>query len=107
MTNSTTTTATRTPEVTETLGSIPTPVHLRGERTVVLTWRRILAAGGLGLYALGVAFAIGMVTEHIRFDRERTAVLARYDEAVRQWHQFLMEAEGRAEADGPRNGVAP
>jgi hypothetical protein len=59
-------------------------------------WMVVL--GGLSLYLLLLGFAAGMASERIRFDRERTAVLHRYDDAVRQWHGFLMAAERRAEA---------
>ena len=60
----------------------------------MMTSRRRLAVGGaLGFYLLGFGFAVGMVVERLRFDRERVTVLARYDEAVRQWHEFRMAAE--------------
>jgi len=58
----------------------------------------MVVLGGLSLYLFVLGFAGGMASERIRVDRERTAVLHRYDEAVRQWHAFLMAAEGRAEA---------
>jgi hypothetical protein len=59
---------------------------------------RMVVLGGLSLYLFVLGFAGGMASERIRFDRERTAVLHRYDDAVRQWHAFLMRAELRAEA---------
>ena len=70
---------------------------------MMLTRGRMVVLGGLSLYLLLLGFAGGMASERIRFDRERTAVLHRYDEAVRKWHGFLMAAERRAEghpADG-------
>jgi hypothetical protein len=36
---------------------------------------------------------MGAAVERIQFDRERTRVLARYDEAVRAWHTQLMAFE--------------
>ena len=50
------------------------------------------------LYVAVMAFAGGVAAERIRFDRERGVVLRRYDEAVHQWHKFLMTAEQRAES---------
>jgi hypothetical protein len=63
-----------------------------------ITRRRMMVAAGLALYLLAVGFAGGMAAERIRFDRERGIVLARYDEAVKQWHQFLMRAERAVES---------
>ena len=70
---------------------------------MTLTRGRIVALGGLSLYLLALGFAGGAASERIRLDRERTVVLHRYYEAVRQWHVFLIAAERRAEghpADG-------
>lgn len=61
---------------------------------------RMVVLGSLSLYFLALGFAAGMASERIRFDRERTVALNRYDQAVRQWHGFLMGAEQRAEARG-------
>jgi hypothetical protein len=60
--------------------------------------RRTVLAGGLAVYLLVVGFAGGTAAERIRFDRERTGVLARYDEAAREWHAVLMRVEHAAEA---------
>jgi hypothetical protein len=55
----------------------------------------------VSLYIAVMAFAGGVATERIRFDRERGVVLERYDEAVQQWHGFLMTAERRLQAESP------
>ena len=60
--------------------------------------RRTMLRGGLAAYLLVAGFAGGMAAERIRFDRERAGVLARYDEAVREWHAMLMQVEHAAEA---------
>ena len=57
------------------------------------TWRRMVVAGGLALYLIGLGFLGGMAAERIRFDQKRTALLHRYDEALGRWHAFLMQAE--------------
>jgi hypothetical protein len=53
------------------------------------------------LYVAVMAFAGGVAAERIRFDRERGVVLQRYDEAVHQWHKFLMTAERGQQAESP------
>jgi len=65
---------------------------------MMVTRGRSVVLGGLSLYLFVLGFAGGMVSERIRFDRERTVVLHRWDEAVRQWQGFLVAAERPAEA---------
>lgn len=65
---------------------------------MMMTRGWMVVLGGLSPYLFVLGFAAGMASERIRFDRERTAVLHRYDEAVRQWQAFLMTADRRAEA---------
>jgi len=65
---------------------------------MTLTRGRTVVLGGLSLCLLVLGFAGGRTTERIRFDRERTAVLHRYDDTVRQWHAFLTAAARRAES---------
>ena len=60
--------------------------------------RRMVLAGGLAVYLLAVGFAGGVAADRILYDRERADVLARYDEAVREWHAMLMRIEHGAEA---------
>ena len=60
--------------------------------------RRTVLGGGLAVYLLVAGFAGGMAAERIRFDRERAAVLARSDEAVREWQAVLMRVEHATEA---------
>jgi hypothetical protein len=70
----------------------------REEPVMTMNRRRTALAGGLALHVLTVGFAGGMAAERIRFDRERADVLARYDEAIREWHAILMRVEHAAEA---------
>ena len=60
---------------------------------MIVNRRRTLTAAALGLYLFCIGFGGGMAAERIRFDRQRAAVLARYEHAVSQWHEFLMRAE--------------
>lgn len=50
---------------------------------------------GASVYMTAMAFAGGVAAERIRFDRQRVAVLHRHDEAVQEWHRFLMATEQR------------
>ncbi len=61
-------------------------------------WRWTILGGGLGLYLIGMGFLGGLVAERVRFDHQRTAVLNRYDEAVRKWQAYLMQLELQAPA---------
>ena len=67
---------------------------------------QLVALGGLPLYLFVRGLAEGMVSERIRSDRQRTAVLHRPDEAVRQWQGFLMAAERRAKAPSADGALA-
>jgi hypothetical protein len=48
-----------------------------------------------------MSFAGGVATERIRFDRERGEVLHYYDEAVGEWQESRMTAEGKLEDGAP------
>lgn len=56
-------------------------------------WRRAILVVGFGLYLLGLGFLGGIVAERVRFDHQRLAVLNRYDEALKNWHAYLMGLE--------------
>jgi hypothetical protein len=58
-----------------------------------VTRARSVVLVGASFYLAVMSFAGGVATERIRFDRERGEVLHRYDEAVREWHEFRMSAE--------------
>ena len=55
--------------------------------------RKALIGVGLGLYLLGFGMLTGAVVERMLFDHKRADVLARYDEALREWHAFRIELE--------------
>ena len=57
------------------------------------TGRMTLIAIGLALYLLGFGMLAGATVERMRFDHKRSQILARYDEALREWHAFRMELE--------------
>lgn len=78
--------------------------HTRKDTVMTMTRGRLVGLGGLSLYLFVLGFGGGMASERIRFDRERPAVLRRYDEAARQWRALLMAAERRAEAP-PADGA--
>jgi len=53
--------------------------------------RHVILAVAFGVYLLGAGFLGGMLVDQIRFDRERTAMLGRLDQATKQVHARLME----------------
>ena len=74
-----------------------------------MTWRHWTAAGLAALYLLGLGFLGGMTAERIRFDAERTMILARLTLATMQAKQRLMQLEldhppeaGKSEQDSSR-----
>jgi len=59
----------------------------------VNTGRKALCVLGLGLYLLGFGMLAGVAIERMRWDHERAEALARYDEALREWHAFRIALE--------------
>jgi hypothetical protein len=57
------------------------------------TGRMTLIGIGLALYLLGFGMLAGATVERMRFDHKRSQILARYDEALREWHAFRIELE--------------
>ena len=58
--------------------------------------QKTLVAIAFGVYLLGLGFLGGMAAERIRFDQRRTAVLDRYNDTIREWHEFRMLTERQA-----------
>ena len=57
-----------------------------------------------------MAFACGVAVERIRFDQGRTAVLDRYNDTIREWHDLRMLTERQAmryPSDGTGEQTAP
>ena len=47
----------------------------------------------VGAYLVGFGMLAGLVIDHMLFDRQRSAVLRRYDHALKQWHSQHMLIE--------------
>jgi hypothetical protein len=60
--------------------------------------RKIAIGVGLGVYLVGFGMLAGMLTERMRFDRQRSEVLGRYEQALREWQTYRMALEKHAEA---------
>ena len=58
--------------------------------------QRTLVGIAFGVYLVGLGFLGGMAAERIRFDQRRTAVLDRYNDTIREWHQSRMLIERQA-----------
>ena len=75
-----------------------------------MTRPQVVIVTGVSVYLLAMAFACGMAVERIRFDQGRTAVLDRYNDTIREWHDFRMVTERQAmrhPSDGPGEQTAP
>ena len=55
--------------------------------------RRLRLFAGIALTGLVTGFLAGMATDRVRHDRERSIVLARYEQALQQWRAHLMAIE--------------
>jgi hypothetical protein len=51
--------------------------------------KTLLAITG-GVHLLGFGILVGMVLDRMRFDVQRTAVLTRYEQALREWKTYRM-----------------
>jgi hypothetical protein len=47
----------------------------------------------VGVYLLGFGMLVGMALDRMRFDVQRTAVLARYEQTLREWKTYRMALE--------------
>jgi hypothetical protein len=47
----------------------------------------------VGLYLFGCGLLVGVVIDRVQFDRQRSEVLSRYEEALRGWHGAQMALE--------------
>lgn len=57
------------------------------------TWRRAVLGVGLGVYLVGVGMLAGMAIDRMRFDRQRSEVLGRYEQALREWQTYRIALE--------------
>ena len=75
-----------------------------------MTRPQVVIVTGVAVYLLAMAFACGMAVERIRFDQRRTSMLDRYNDTIREWHDFRMLTERQAmryPSDGPDEQTAP
>ena len=75
-----------------------------------MTRPQVVIVTGVSVYLLGMAFACGTAVERIRFDQRRTAMLDRYNNTIREWHEFRMLTERQAmryPSDGTGGHTAP
>jgi len=66
---------------------------------------RVLRVAAL-LAALTVAYFAGVLTERLRFDLQRNAVIQKYDKALRDYHEQQMRAEKASETTRPQGAGA-
>ena len=63
------------------------------------TWRKVLIGVGLGAYIFGFGTLVGVAIEAMRYDRQRTDVLGRYEQALREWKTYRMALEKSAASE--------
>jgi hypothetical protein len=51
----------------------------------------------VGAYLVGFGLLMGVAVDRMRFDRQRSEVLGRYAEALREWQAYRMAFEKDAE----------
>ena len=56
----------------------------------------------VGTYLLGLGVLAGVVIDRMQFDRQRSEVLHHYEEALQQWHGYLMTLEKDAAAQAAK-----
>jgi len=47
----------------------------------------------LGVYLVVVGMLIGVAVDRMRYDRQRSEVLGRYEGALREWHTYRIALE--------------
>ena len=55
--------------------------------------QKTLVAVAVGVHLLGFGMLVGMALDRMRFDVQRTAVLTRYEQALREWKAHRMAFE--------------
>jgi hypothetical protein len=60
----------------------------------------------VGLYLVGLGILIGVALDRMRFDRERSDVIGRYEQDLRERHEFQMALEKKNVASRPSPPVA-
>jgi hypothetical protein len=58
--------------------------------------RKLVIRVGLGVYLVSLGMLVGIMLDRMRFDHQRSEVLARYDQAVRDWQGFRIALEKKA-----------
>jgi hypothetical protein len=66
------------------------------EKEQLTRWRSTILFGGLALYLIGLGFLSGVVTERLRFNRQRMELLNRFEQAIRTWRSHLIKVEQNA-----------
>jgi hypothetical protein len=61
--------------------------------------RRLALGVGVGLYLVGFGVLAGMALDRMRFDQQRSEVLARYEQGLTRLNALRMALEQLAEAE--------
>ena len=59
--------------------------------------RRAVLHIAIAVYLVGLGVCTGVALDRMRFDRQRSEVIGRYEQALRQWHVIQMGLEQQVE----------
>jgi hypothetical protein len=65
----------------------------------VVKLRKIVVGMGVGMYLVGWGMLAGMALDRMRFDHQRSEVLARYERALTHLNAYRMALEKHAGGD--------
>ena len=57
------------------------------------TWRKAVIGLGLVAYLLGFGILVGVAIDRMQYDRQRSDVLGRYEQTLREWQTYRMALE--------------
>jgi hypothetical protein len=63
--------------------------------------RKVILHIAVGVYLVGLGMVTGMALDRMRFDRQRSEVIGRYEQALREWHAVRMALEKQVEEKRP------
>ena len=58
--------------------------------------RKLMIGIVAGVYLLGFGMLLGVALDRMRFDRQRSEVLGRYEDALHEWQGYRMMLEKHA-----------
>ena len=57
--------------------------------------REVVMVVIIGVYLFGIGMLAGITMDRMRFDHQRSHVLDRYEQALKEWHAYRIALEKR------------